>query len=221
MQADPSRSHSALLRIAVAAAVLALAVATGAQAAHPSTPPTPANRAGAAATVAALPGNSVYQLAVALTDQDGREFRLADQRGKPMLISMFYSSCQFVCPMLIDTLRDTEAKLGAGERDQLGVLMVSIDPAHDTVAVLKKKANERAIATPRWAMARTDAASVRKLAAVLGIQYRALANGDFNHTTALILLDADGRIVARSSQLGNADPAFVSKVRQTLQGASH
>ena len=54
---------------------------------------------------------------------------------------------------------------------------------------------------------------------MLGIQYRAIANGDFNHTTALILLDAEGRIVGRSTKLGNADPAFVKLVRTTLQGA--
>jgi protein SCO1/2 len=211
------RARFANRRIATVAALLVLAVVASASVAPSSAAP---NRAGAGDVAAALPANSVYQLAVALTDQDGREFRLGDQRGKPMLLSMFYSSCQFVCPMLIDTLRDTESKLGPGERNQLAVLMVSIDPAHDTVAVLRQKATERAIATPRWAMARTDAASVRKLAAVLGIQYRALANGEFNHTTALILLDADGRIVARSSQLGSADPAFVRKVRQTLQAAA-
>ena len=183
-----------------------------------SASPTPSasKQAAGAGTAAALPTNSVYQLPVALTDQDGRDFRRADRRGKPMLVSMFYSSCQFVCPMLIDTLRDTESKLGAGEREQLRVLMVSIDPAHDTVAVLKQKAVERAVASPRWAMARTDPASVRKLAAVLGIQYRALPNGEFNHTTALILLDGEGRIVGRSSQLGSADPAFVLRVRQAL-----
>jgi protein SCO1/2 len=212
------RARFASHRIATVAALLAVAVAVSVPAAPAPAAPDRANAGGVAA---ALPANSVYQLSVALTDQDGRDFHLADQRGKPMLLSMFYSSCQFVCPMLIDTLRDTESKLGAAERNQLGVLMVSIDPAHDTVAVLKQKANERAIATPRWAMARTDAASVRKLAAVLGIQYRALANGEFNHTTALILLDADGRIVVRSSQLGSADPAFVLKVHQTLQAASH
>ena len=218
MQENPSRARFAIHRAATTAAVLALALAASAQAAPAAAP---SNRAVAGGAVAALPANSVYQLAVALTDQDGHDFRLADRRGKPMLVSMFYSSCQFVCPMLIDTLRDTESKLDAGERNQLGVLMVSIDPARDTVAVLRRTADERAIATPRWTMARTDAASVRKLAAVLGIQYRALADGEFNHTTALILLDADGRIVARSSQLGNADPAFVLKVRQTLQAASH
>ncbi|HSC63066.1 MAG TPA: SCO family protein [Caldimonas sp.] len=219
MPAHPIRFRLATLRATPLLAVLAAGIAVSSPAVPaPSASTKPATTT---TTAAALPANSVYQLPVALTDQTGREFRLADQRGKPMLVSMFYSNCQFVCPMLIDTLRDTEAKLSPGERDHLGVLMVSIDPAHDTVAVLKQKADERGVAAPRWAMARTDAASVRKLAAVLGIQYRALANGEFNHTTALILLDADGRIVGRSSQLGNADPAFVAKVRQALQAASH
>jgi len=198
---------------------LAFAAVNG-HAASPAPAAPTTKQAAAGASAAALPTDSVYQLSVVLTDQDERDFRLADRRGQPMLVSMFYSSCQFVCPMLIDTLRDTESKLAPGERDHLGVLMVSIDPAHDTVAVLKQKADERRIATPRWSLARSDAASVRKLAAVLGIQYLALAGGEFNHPTALILLDADGRIVARSSQLGNAEPAFVAKVRQTLQAAS-
>jgi len=211
VNAHPIRSRFPTVVPAVVAVALALGLATTGEAAPPSRTPT---QASVGAT--ALPANSVYQLSVALTDQDGRDFRLADERGKPMLVSMFYSNCQFVCPMLIDTLRDTESKVGAVEREQLGVLMVSIDPAHDTIAVLKQKAVERAVASPRWAMARTDPASVRKLAAVLGIQYRALPNGEFNHTTALILLDGEGRIVGRSSQLGSADPAFVLKVRQAL-----
>ncbi len=173
------------------------------------------------ATAAPLPTDSIYQLAVPLTDQDGHTFRLDERRGQPMLVSMFYTACQFVCPMLIDTLRDTTTKLSEVERARLNVLMVSFDPAHDSVAVLKKTADERALDTPHWALARTDAGNTRKLAAVLGIQYRAIAGGDFNHTTALILIDADGRFVGRSTKLGNADPAFVKLVRATLQGTPH
>ena len=164
-----------------------------------------------------LPANSIYQLAVPLTDQDGRDFPMDQQRGRPMLVSMFYTSCQFVCPMTIDALRATEAGLEARERERLNVLMVSIDPVHDTVTVLKRTADERHLDTARWRLARTDAATVRKLAAVLGIQYRALANGEFNHTTALILIDADGRIAGRTSRLGNADPAFVKLVKAAAQ----
>lgn len=197
------------------ACVLAAAALT-AGAAH-GAPPTPAPPA----ISTPLPSDSIYQLAVPLTDQDGRTFKLDERRGQPVLVSMFYTSCQFVCPMLIDALRDTEAQLSAQERARLSVLMVSFDPAHDTVAVLKSTADGRQLDGNHWTLARTDPASMRKLAAVLGIQYRALPNGDFNHTTALILVDADGRIAGRTTKLGNADPAFVKLVRASMSGASH
>jgi protein SCO1/2 len=54
---------------------------------------------------------------------------------------------------------------------------------------------------------------------LLGVRYRALADGDFNHTTVLLLLDADGRVVARTEQVGGRpDPAFLAAVRRTLAG---
>ena len=57
---------------------------------------------------------------------------------------------------------------------------------------------------------------MRKLAAVLGIQYRARPGGNFNHTSVLMLLDADGRIIGKTGTLGEADPAFVALVKNTL-----
>jgi Uncharacterized protein SCO1/SenC/PrrC, involved in biogenesis of respiratory and photosynthetic systems len=161
----------------------------------------------------------VYQLNVALTDQAGRSFRLDERRGRPLLVSMFYTSCQFVCPMLIDALRDAETQLTPAERERLGIVVVTFDPEHDSVAVLKHTADERGLDGSRWSLARTDPATVRKLASVLGIQYKALPHGDFNHTTVLLLLDEEGRIVARSTQLGHAEPAFVKRVRAAARAA--
>jgi protein SCO1 len=175
---------------------------------------------GADAAVPALPSHSLYQLQATLEDQHGKRVMLDAGRGHPVLVSMFYTSCQFVCPMLIETLRATEAKFSDAERQRLTVLMVTFDPAHDTVAVLKQTAEQRQVDGSRWALARTDANSVRKIAAVLGIQYRALGNGDFNHTTAVVLLDAEGRVVGRTSQLGAADPAFVALLKAQLQAAT-
>lgn len=165
---------------------------------------------------AALPARSIYQLPIALTDQNGRTFQLAEQRGAPVVVSMFYTSCQFACPMLMESIRLHEQKLTVAERARLRVLLVSFDPAHDTVPVLHKTADAHGVDTARWALARTDAASVRKLAALLGIQYRALGNGDFNHTTSLLLLDADGQIAARTSELGTADKEFVKGLKKAL-----
>lgn len=169
--------------------------------------------ASAASATTPLPADSIYQLKVALTDQNGKNFLLEERRGQPMLISMFYTSCQFVCPMLIEALKATEAKLSEEERSHLSVMMVTFDSVHDTVAILKKTADQRQVDSARWSLARTDAKTVRKLAAVLGIQYRALPKGEFNHTTALILMDADGRIAGRTTQLGDADAPFVKLVK--------
>src|SRR3569833_696822 len=84
-----------------------------------------------------IPANSLSKLLGSLTDQDGRAFDLASLRGKPVLVSMFYTSCQMVCPMLIETVHNTLNALPAAERKDVRVLLVSFDPARDTVAVLK------------------------------------------------------------------------------------
>jgi protein SCO1/2 len=55
-----------------------------------------AGLAGGAQAAGALASGSLYQSDVTLTDQNGRTFHLADLRGQPVQISMFYSSCQMV-----------------------------------------------------------------------------------------------------------------------------
>lgn len=165
---------------------------------------------------AELPANSTYRLEVPLVDQDGRGLHFADGRGKPRLVSMFYTSCKYVCPLIIDTLMATERAVDPADRPRLDVLVVSFDPDRDDPPALKRVAEKRKLDTPRWTLARTEEANVRKLAAVLGIQYRQLADREFNHSSALVLLDADGRIVARTNTIGEIDPDFVAKVKQTV-----
>lgn len=175
--------------------------------------------AAAAATVqpVAPPTDSIYNLAASLTDQGGKVFELNQRRGHPMLISMFYTSCKEVCPLLIDSLKATEAKLTPEQREHVGVLLVSFDPKHDTVAVLKRTADANGLEGTHWTLARTDAGTVRKLAAVLGIQYRALPDGDFNHTTALTLVNQNGQVIGRTERVGETDPDFVTMVRKAAQ----
>ncbi len=168
---------------------------------------------------AALPSGSLYQSSVALTDQDGRVFHLADLKGSPVLISMFYSSCRMVCPMLFETIRSTLSRSGAAARSGVRVVMVTVDPDRDSVSVLKSTAAAHG-AGGQWRLARADGNGTREVAALLGVQYRRLASGDFNHSSAIILLDADGRIRARTNVLGAPDPELVSAMRALLAGAA-
>ena len=163
-----------------------------------------------------LPGDSIYRLPIALTDQDGKDFHLTDRRGTLQLVSMFYTSCPYVCPLIIDTIKKTQRALDADEQKRLQILLVSFDPERDTVARLKETAGQRKIDTTTWTLARTDTRGVRKLAAVLGVQYRALANREINHSTSIVLLDRDGRIVARTDKLGEIDAEFVAALHTAL-----
>jgi protein SCO1/2 len=165
------------------------------------------------ATPAELPGDSVYQLHAALVDQDGRALELSSLRGQPLLVGMFYTSCEMVCPMIFETIHATLKALPAAEQQATRVLMVTFDPERDTVPVLKQTAKQRGC-DARWTLARCDDDTVRKLAAALGIQYRRLASGEYNHSSPIELLDRQGRIAARTGQLGHVDAAFVQATRQ-------
>lgn len=195
---------------------LALALLLGAPAAATPTP-TPTKASRVAATAAPLPGTSVLRLPDRFTDQDGRAFTLAQRRGKPQLVAMFYSSCPYACPLIIDSGKGVDHALTAAERARLRVLLVSLDSARDDTRALSALAAKRKLDRTRWTLARTDEAGVRRTAAVLGVRYRKLANGEFNHSSMLVLLDAEGRVVARTEKLGAVpDPDFLAKVKATL-----
>ena len=168
---------------------------------------------------APLPGDSIYQLPVKLTDQDGNARDWRSLRGKPRVVSMFYTSCKYICPLIVDSGKGVEHRLTPAQRGRIGLVLVSMDPARDDPAALKKVVDQRKLDTTRWTLASPPKDDVRSVAGVLGIKYRALADGEFNHTSALVLVDAEGRILARPERMGPIpDPAFLAAVRAAAGG---
>ena len=173
--------------------------------------------AGAAKPAPALPGDSIYQLPLPLTDSNGQTRDWRTLRGKPHLVSMFYTSCQYICPLIVESGKAVERQLTPAQQKKLGVVLISMDPARDDPAALKKVAEQRKLDTTRWTLASPPAGEVRAVAGVLGIRYRLLADGEFNHSSALILVDANGRILARTEKIGSKpDPEFVAAVRKAV-----
>jgi protein SCO1/2 len=165
-----------------------------------------------AAAAAEQPSDSLYQLAAPLTAQDGRAIGLDVYRGQPVLVTMFYASCQATCPLIIDTLRAVEKQVPPEQMKRLRVLLVSIDADHDTPEVLAATAQERRVDTARWTLAHADERTVRQVAAALGVQYRKLPDGQFSHATQISVLDGQGRILAQSDQLGRVDERLVQAI---------
>jgi formylglycine-generating enzyme required for sulfatase activity/cytochrome oxidase Cu insertion factor (SCO1/SenC/PrrC family) len=161
-----------------------------------------------------VPGSSLYRLDAALTNQSGAKHGLDVYAGQPVLVTMFYGSCPAACPLLIDTLRAIERAVPPQQRERVRVLMISIDPGHDSVQSLQELAKTRHIDVSRWTLARTDARTVRRIAAVLDVQYRQLPTGGFNHSSVVTLLSPRGEIVKQSTVLAKADPDLL----QALSG---
>jgi len=164
-----------------------------------------------------IPGESIYQLPLKMTDRHGRPLSLTAMRGKPALVTMFYTSCDGVCPMLAFSMRRMEAALAPEQRKRLGILMVSFDPQRDTQQALNKFAKLHKLEDPSWVLARTPESSVRELAAVLGIRYRPLPGGAFSHSTVILLLDKQGVIRARTSNLAERDADFMRALNRELK----
>lgn len=169
----------------------------------------------ATAKPAPLPADSVYHLSATMTDQSGKRHAWAQLRGKPRVVSMFYTSCRYICPLIVDAGLNVDKALTPAQRARIGIVLVSMDPARDTPAAMLSVATKRKLDLKRWMLLRPAPDDVRNVAGVLGIRYRLLADGEFNHTSELVLLDADGRILARTDRIGSAeDPAFLAAVRK-------
>lgn len=162
---------------------------------------------------AALPGDSLYQLDARAVDAHGRPLQWSDLAGRPQLVSMFYANCHLMCPLIIENAKAVQKQLPAASGARLGVAMISLDPQRDTPAALARVARDHRV-PEGWRFLRPANDDVRALASVLDVRYRFREDGSINHTSVLVLLDAQGRELARSEVEGIApDPAFVEQVR--------
>ncbi len=107
----------------------------------------------AGASAPALPKDSVYQLPVQLTDQSGKTWAWSARRGRPQIVAMFYTSCQYICPLIVDSGKAIERTLTPGERASIGILLVSMDPDRDTPKALAAVVKERGLDTRQWTLA--------------------------------------------------------------------
>ncbi|HLK92655.1 MAG TPA: SCO family protein [Polyangia bacterium] len=203
-------------RTAVALPVAAL-ILMGAGVLRPAPVRAPAGPARApAATAPPQPRGSIYDLGLRVRDADGIERGLDDLRGHPVLASMFYASCTSACPLLVSNMKRVAAGAPSGLRDDLRVLLVSFDPARDPPAALADVARRHDLDVGRWRIAvAPDEATARALAAVLGIRYRATADGMIDHTTAITVLDPAGGVRGRAE-----DPSAVAALLARLTGGT-
>ncbi len=161
---------------------------------------------------------SVYDLESTWRDQRGREFPIADLKGKVRVVAMGYTSCQYACPRIIADLKRVEMELQGREADTdyLSISFISIDPETDTPKRLKKLEADYRFDPKRWLLLTGDDDGVLELAVALGMKYRKTTALDFAHSNIITVLAPDGRILYQSSAIGEDISKMVNEIRQAV-----
>ena len=169
--------------------------------------------AAAASAPSSLPATSIYRIPpLTLMNQNGKTFSFASLAGTSRLVGMFYASCQMACPIEIETIKRIENAVVKAGGQPIPVLLVTFDPAHDDLAALKKAAAEHHVSAPEFQLSRPLSGDIGMLGGVLGVSWRPLPSGGFQHNVVVALLDRAGRIVATDPANGRVDPAFVKAI---------
>lgn len=153
-----------------------------------------------------------------LIDSRGQTVRLQGLRGRPVLISLIYTSCYHTCPLLTKHLAQiVEVAREALGNDSFTVLTIGFDSAVDTPERMRTYARERGINISEWFFLSADPATINDLTRELGFVFFKSPKG-FDHLAQITLLDAQGRVYAQIYGDDFPTPTLVEPLKQLVFG---
>lgn len=134
-----------------------------------------------------------------MTTQEGKPLKLADLRGKVVVLSFIYTRCPSpeFCPAMDAKFAELARRIGmvADRAAQVRLLSVSFDPEHDTPEVLRAHAARRGAKPPLWTFAVASHEELSQVAGPLGLTYIP-GTREIDHNLRAAVIGPDGRLAA-------------------------
>jgi len=145
-----------------------------------------------------------------LTNQYGEKIDKQSVKNKIYVADFFFATCQSICPVMSKSLIDVQ--IAFEKDDSLLILSHSVNPLHDTVAVLKDYAGRYRAIKNKWHFLTGDKKQIYELAKssylVNALEDDGTPEG-FLHSELLILIDTKGRM---RGMYDGTDKAQVNKL---------
>lgn len=129
----------------------------------------------------------------ALTDHRNRTVTPGALAGAPYIADFIFTQCTNVCPMMSARMVMLQRAL---QDTEVAYVSFSVDPAHDTPAVLAEYARRWKGSETRWSLLATSAADLKAI--VAGFRVTAAPTTDPDnpiiHSNVFFLVDADGQV---------------------------
>lgn len=158
---------------------------------------------------------SLYLFDGEFEDQSGKKVELSELKGKPVVVSMIYTTCKAACPRIISDIKKIESSLGDKKND-VNYLLISFDSDFDSPEVLKEYGGKHNLGKG-WTLLKGDEETVRTLSVLLDISYAKTADQVFSHDNKIIVLDQNGVIRYQEEGLGNPPDKVNSAITQLLR----
>ena len=126
---------------------------------------------------------------VEITNKRLGKIKLSEFRGKTLLVFFGFSKCYDVCPITLRRLAKIYKDLG--EPKNLQIIMITVDPANDTVDSVQTYVNKFHAGFLGFSGTNTEIAAAAKS---FFVGYQDLGNTQFNHTDAVYVVDKNSKI---------------------------
>jgi protein SCO1/2 len=130
-----------------------------------------------------------------LVSQDEKPCKLADQRGKVVLVSFIFTTCSGTCPATTHRMaRIFHEVQKKPYKDRVHLLSITLDPERDRPEILRGYRKLYDIESPSWTFVTGPVKDVHKTMADWGMWVKLAAGGQLDHPSRVFLLDARGRV---------------------------
>jgi protein SCO1/2 len=142
-----------------------------------------------------------------LTDQDGNTVTKDDLRSKIWIADFIFTRCKGPCPLM--TARMLEMQRALVKTPDVKLVSITVDPEHDTPAVLKAYAEANYAEPGRWKFLTGDKTVIEKVVTEGFMQHLDEENGEPVHGTMFLVVDGNGMV--RSARMLE-DPELIPKI---------
>jgi protein SCO1/2 len=151
-------------------------------------------------------------------DGKGKQVTLESLRGKPVVISLIYTSCYHICPTVTTNLaRVVNIALDALGEDSFSVLTIGFDTPVDTPDRMRVFAAQRNIDLDNWHFVSASPETMQGLSAAVGFSYFGSPKG-YDHMIQATVLDSEGKVYRQIYGMAPDAPALVEPLKELLYG---
>ncbi len=130
---------------------------------------------------------------ITLVDSSGREFKLADLKGKPIILSPIYTTCRASCPLITKNLEKVIPEVGTPGKD-FWVITFTFNP-NDTLENIREFKKKYGINMPGWIVAKAKTKKdLFRLLDAIDFRFMTADDNNFIHPNLIVILSPDLQI---------------------------